>query len=297
MCGYCTEHLAFKALRKNAECGLAEIQGLGVALHLQEISDAAGALEALPPQTATDPDVALVVLCRTLELLVADGYRSEKYQRLLQAEQFRAAIVSACSVRRATVGGKEGGPSSDEFGWLTEEHTYFAPDYFDRRSARSSDEAIARIIGDYVAWWLRGGSVRHQDLGQRFELLRERFPAIWFSMLLASQLSDPRAILLPLVRKGPDGVPDFDGLDLWIQRRAALAIYDRLGIAPSFLDGQSPVRAELFQYLALARTIGNEEKRAIRAWVGGLPNGNCPGEWFDLRDWLETGIAGLGEGE
>ena len=65
--------------------------------------------------------------------------------------------------------------------------------------------------------------------------------------------------LRPIALTQPAGIPNFEALDLWLQRRAALAVYDLEGIAP-FVGAVGGVRPEIFQYLKLKGRITASER-------------------------------------
>jgi hypothetical protein len=111
-------------------------------------------------------------------------------------------------------------------------------------------------------------------------LFSHRFPALWFSVLRISRLPTGTKMLWTIITKNPSGVPDFDGLDLWLQRRATLAYYDQQGLGP-FLNEVESVREGLFQYLAAARINKVEEKNALIAALGEYSSlDSVPAEWL-----------------
>jgi hypothetical protein len=235
---------------------------------------------------------------RAIEMLVAHGFESESYQALIQQPQFISAISVACVKGAETVlSDLDARLDASNFSWLFETDTYLKAGQFERHSNESIDPICYSLLNEYVGWWLDGGSVQHQDLNQRMQdtgimdpiedipmaeqlLFSHRFPALWFSVLRISRLPTGTKMLWTIITKNPSGVPDFDGLDLWLQRRATLAYYDQQGLGP-FLNEVESVREGLFQYLAAARINKVEEKNALIAALGEYSSlDSVPAEWL-----------------
>ena len=54
--------------------------------------------------------------------------------------------------------------------------------------------------------------------------------------------------------------PSPEGYELWLQRRSMLAIYDKVGIGGILDDYGSPIRPALFLYLALMRSLSDDDR-------------------------------------
>lgn len=301
MCGYCNEQFVFLALRDCSNHGEPPASEIIMDVYLEGVQDISSALHKFSMQAVTVPCVASVILCHAIDLLAVHGFDSDVYQRLLQQPKFIAAISVACAE------GAEAEPcnldarlEAGEFAWLAETDTYLVPDCFTQHSNASADQTCIALLNDYIAWWLEGGSVPHQNLNQLMKetgkldpiedipeteklLLKHRFPALWFALLRTSCLPAGAKILWTIITRNPSGVPDFDGLDLWLQRRATQAVYDQQGITPFLSESQS-VRIELFQYLAATRISDVEEKNAVLTALAGRGFEYAgPAEW----QWAE----------
>jgi hypothetical protein len=295
MCGYCTESIAIRALqpRENIDSSSGFLY-----LYLEEVRDFPGALRQLSLETVSRSYIASITMYRAIEMLVAHGFKSESYQALIQQPQFILAISVACIKGAETVlSDLDARLDASDFEWLFEADTYFKAGHFERHSNESIDPICITLLNEYVGWWLDGGSIQHQDLNQRMLdtgimdpiedipevdqlLFSHRFPALWFSLLRISSLQSGTEMLWTIITKNPSGVPDFDGLDLWLQRRATLANYDQQGLGP-FLNEVESVREGLFQYLAAARINRVEEKNALIAALG-----DCRGFDSSPDEWL-----------
>lgn len=312
MCGYCTEQIAINALQISTTPD-AEIfsHQLSLVMYLQEVLDLPTALRQLAKhavvnqldasasmhRTAANPWVASIIMCRAIEILVVHGFESAAYQELFQQPQFISAISVACENGAAAAHSDlDSHFKVSDFAWLVEKNTYLVPGCFKQHNSEASDQANTLLLNDYIDWWLDGGSIPHQDIDQIFKdtgifdpiydipeterlQLSGCFTALWFAMLRTTYLPAGAKILWTIITRNPSGIPDFDGLDLWLQRRAALAYYDQQGIGPILNEFHS-VRTELLQYLAAARISKAEEKNALIAALHGHDfDFSGPDEW------------------
>lgn len=297
MCGYCTEQMAINALQASSTSDAETFSHeLFLAMYLQEVLDFSGALRQLAThaavnqldasasmhRTAANTWVASVIMCRAIEILVVHGFESAVYQELLQQPPFISAISVACAKgAEAMRSDLDSHFNASDFAWLVEKDTYLVPGCFKQHNNEASDQANTSLLYGYIDWWLDGGSVPHQDADQIFKdtgiqdsindipeterlPLSVRFPALWFALLRTTYLPAGAKILWAIITRNPSGMPDFEGLDLWLQRRAALAYYDQHGIGP-FLSEINSVRTELLQYLAASRITKAEEKNTLIA--------------------------------
>jgi len=155
----------------------------------------------------------------------------------------------------------------------------------------------------YIDWWLDGKGLVKTDLHQRMEetgilepindvaeMEREifdcAFRAIWFSLNRLALIPEGRDLLLTILIKGLAGVPGFDGKELWLQRRAALLLYEKDGIIP-FLENLKQIRPLLLRYLDLKRGFLPEEMACILRHKKKIAPGEIRDDHFDFDAWLE----------
>lgn len=284
MCGYCTEQHALLAVQSSDVDAPTELRQHFLDVYLEEVRDLPSALLKFSTETVTKPDVASIILCRAIDILAVHGFESSVYQELLQLPQFTAAILIACAERTAEFNDMDTRINASGFAWLADKNNYLKQQRFELHSNKTKANKCITLLNKYIDWWLEGGTVKHQDLDQIFDetgilnsiqdipateryLLNCRFHAIWFALLKISYVTAGNEILWKIITRNPSGTPDFDGLDLWLQRRAVLAAYDRHGLNP-FLNRALSVRIELFQFLAVARIATAEEKQALVAALG-----------------------------
>ena len=84
------------------------------------------------------------------------------------------------------------------------------------------------------------------------------------------------------------GVPDFNSVEYWLQRRATLLLFDQAGIAP-FCENISSVRADLILFIALLRPVSDKDKAALLSAIDQLETKDLRSDSFSVRVWLETG--------
>ena len=111
------------------------------------------------------------------------------------------------------------------------------------------------------------------------------FRALWFSLNLLGRSPASRNILQEIVTTWPAGVPFFDAHDLWLQRRAALLLYDNAGLKPFLEKG---CRASLLYYLDLKRGLSTQQYQMIKSAVTRLSGRAFHDDQFDWRSWLEA---------
>jgi hypothetical protein len=297
MCGYCTEQIAISALKASSPFDAQTVlPRLALDMYLEEVRDLSGVLQQLNIQNVMETWLASIILCRTIQILVMHGFESAVYQGLLQQPQFISLITVACEKgAEAALSDLDTHLNPSAFSWLLEKNTYLMPECFEQHNNESSEQTCTTLLNGYVDWWLEEGSIPHQDLDQIFKdtgildpiegipeserlLLGRRFAALWFALLRTSCQPASAEILWKIITRNPSGIPHFNGLDLWLQRRAALAYYDQYGLAPLLSESKS-VRVELFQYLAATRIFKLEEKNSLLEAMSG------PGFVFSGEDW------------
>lgn len=207
------------------------------------------------------------------------------YQALVQHPHYLSAIAAASDKMAADQAVSDTNPhfQTEKLAWLLEQDTYFVAGCFAQHHARSTQHMAHGILCSYADWWLNDGSVLRQDIDQIMKktgifdpiqnipdaerrLLKCRFPAIWYSLHCLNPSEENKDILWRIITANLSGTPDFDGIDLWLQRRAAVIYFDWYGIGP-FLDNRRKVRDLLFQYLAAKRVFKEEERNRIIATI------------------------------
>ena len=127
----------------------------------------------------------------------------------------------------------------------------------------------AAILNCYASWWLKDGDLKESDFDYIKENLsgtgvlydpimsipkEERvifdlaFRALYFSVCYLSKFHLHDDCLKKLILTCPSGVPFFDGMDLWLQRKITERMYRFVGVS-FFIDSIDDIRTILPLYL------------------------------------------------
>ena len=222
-----------------------------------------------------------VILYRGLEILFEHGFSSPIYQQLLKRPLYRDAIATTCSDdKRKEFESATEGLDIKHLGLLYDAETYF----WGERSKQLRNLAnvlppCRNLLKHYISWWLKGQKLQKNDLNAmveetgvfdpihditveehaRFNLLSR---AIYFSILTVGSCSAGKKMLLAIAGKPTAGVPGFDGEELWLNRVAALKLYDLDGF-DMFLKYLRIIRATDFYYICMVRDISVEQKKMM----------------------------------
>ena len=150
--------------------------------------------------------------------------------------------------------------------------------------------ACSGLLDDYFGWWLKGGSlvirgfeeikaalngtgVVHDSLmGIRkedrlcFDLM---FRALFFSLVYLDPEKNDAAYFRRIIRDQPAWVPLFDGMDLWLQRKAAQRYFEACGPA-FFLNETKFIREGIRVYLAAKSYFLNNDREKFRKTLDAL---------------------------
>lgn len=308
MCGYCVENIVFSLLIGPAETRteIAQTSHFTLAEMLQDCKEPDLILEFVTKSAAAKRPVALVAVCRGLETLLNHGYRSAAYQSLLKIPAYLTAIetVSNSAWLRSYLSNDDRLNISAYLD-LVSRSTYTSSEFFETQRERWQGDIAESLLKSYVDFRLKGIGLHRQNLDELFgqtgtfdpiqdihpddhAVVRDRFLAIWCSLLVLAHQKPKSPIIWEIVTTPPIGVPDFDGLDLWLQRRSALIAYDSSGIEP-FLTEIGSVRPELFQFLAIMRQVSKLELDRLKEAISCISSLDFCGDHFSLHDWLATG--------
>ncbi len=282
MCGYCIEYNTFVniASAPSAMFPYDNPQYIWAIGYLQECPDILPALAATPMDVATAGLLPTVLACRGLEVLMRQGFTSAMYQSLLKTPAYVAAIETFT----AEAGQKKHLPDDARFdisaaSWMEDTRTYSEAGYLDAQLRQWSLRDAQSLLRQYVDFHLNGVGLHRNDLDERFRqtgvqdpiddicaedrhAFAAYFPAFWTALQWLGRHPESTSDLWEVLSKDPIGVPDFEGLELWFQRRAALLTYEQFGIAP-FMKDLTLVRADLFQYINLMHPVSGEDQTSL----------------------------------
>ncbi|RLC11621.1 MAG: hypothetical protein DRH43_03740 [Deltaproteobacteria bacterium] len=285
MCGYCMEEIAIDVVKKEAkgQQGQRSVEA-NLSLYfrpcLQEAKDFLAAVEiANDVLYDLDEDQACneVILCRTLEIVFKQGFDSD-YWKLIENKTVRQAIRKKCSheTKNAVLG--SGFPFVDNcLLRLYEAETYFEKERWSELLSDRDALAVScrQTLRYYVDWWLLGKGLSRNDrvrngivdgLNERnkdecylFELFYRLF---FFGTMLLPYKKDDRNITYQLLTNNPSYLPDFSGMDLWLQRIAIIRLANSGGIA-SLLPYDPAIRPALIYYMATKIGMDKEGRKLL----------------------------------
>lgn len=258
-----------------------------------------------------------VLLYRGLEILFNQGFDSPAYQRLLKMPLYREAVAVCCNNKM-----------QHQFTLLTEglevDHLallYDAETYFRKKNSKriqllsNSIQACLNLLKHYKSWWLDGKKMKKVDLVAQFKelgiwdqihegymvqtktaklarALDYRFTlltnAIYFGILVVGSCQAGKNIMLALAQKNRPVPLDSTGNELWLQRLAALKLYDLEGF-DSFSTYMTTIRATCYYYIDLVRGFSVEQKRLLLEEARRNPEIDRTDDSLCMSEWLSTG--------
>jgi len=319
MCGWCVEGLALEILGKERSgrfpkrvCG----DEMGRWFYLREAGDFPRALKRMKQSligkklVLSEKLPATVVLLRCLEILVTGGFASPLYQHLVRQDLIRNLIIKACENCPQSAFTEATQPLDiPTLASLYEPATYLTEaGAQELQNVAQLIPACKEMLRHYHSWWLMGRGLWKNDLDERMaetgildpiediaQDQHERFylllRAIYFSILLIGRFPAGSKVLRQLVRQHPAGVPWFSGDDLWLQRVAALRLYDLRGF-DFFLEYLSEFRATVFYYIDLQRGFTTMQKQHLLAAAQKKSQIMRTDSFMSIEEWLSVSSEG-----
>ncbi|MBT1070672.1 hypothetical protein [Pelotalea chapellei] len=307
MCGYCVERSALDILNKDIRGNLSKDDlgySLGRYFYLRETPNFISALDRLRRSLAQKkqilfPEVPpIVVLYRGLEVLLQQGFESPLYQQLLKRPLYRDAIVAACSdQQRKAFDLATNGLAIKHLGLLYDAETYFWGERSTQlRVLAQVLPSCRNLIKHYISWWLEGKLQNKNDLSKgsdaeayhRFDLLSR---ALYFSVLMVGSCLGGKKMLLAIAQTSPAETPAIEGKDLWLQRVAALKLYDLEGFN-SYCKHVTNLRATHYYYINQMRSFSMEQKQFLQDEVRRLPDADSTDDFIRMSSWLREELDG-----
>jgi hypothetical protein len=302
MCGYCTEEIALATLRSDIQGNL-QMKDLGSNLrryfYLRETPDFISGLDSLKRSLAHKrlsffTEVPhTVLLYRGIEILLEHGFESPAYQKLLKQSLYREAIATLCSdENRKDLESATAGRNIEHLGMLYDAETFFWGERCKQlRTLAYILPSCRNMLKHYVSWWLDGKDLKKADENSvtkeeeaRFSLL---FRAVYFSVLMVGSCSAGKKMLAAVAQRNPIGTPAFEGEDLWLQRIAALKLYNLEGF-DTFLKRLTTIRATNFYYLDIEHNFSLEQKQLLLDEVRRYPEAETADNFTSLSRWLSN---------
>jgi hypothetical protein len=239
MCGYCTETAVFAEIIARMKGRLDTHERLLYPVRLQEASDWRGELQSWD---VDDHDSgALVALCRIWS------------ERLAGGECTPLNEVLATSTLDALEGWLGTLAYPPEWQWVLTVDGCL-PDELPVELARAS-------LVSYIHGWLQQAN---PDAGWDHETLYKRFLGVSVALDILATDAPGDELLQILATRSPRLTPFFNGLDLWLQRRALPACVAHSGV--SFIDEHwKGLRVEAILSIVIRNLLNNRELTVLHA--------------------------------
>ena len=306
MCGYCTEQTALDILKRDMT-GALQMKELGSDVsrffYLRESPDFLLALDRLKRSLAQkrlsfSPGIPhQVLLYRGLEILLQQGYSSPAYQRLLKHPLYRDTVATLCNnEQRNDFVSATAGLNDDYLGVLYEPETYFWGERSkELRTLANVLPSCRNMLKHYISWWLDGKNLKKVDESclakeeySRFSML---FRAVYFSVLMVGSCSAGKKMVGAIVEKEPAATPSVVGDDLWLQRVAALKLYDLAGF-DAFSKHLTTTRATNFYFIDIVRGFSLKQKQLLLDEVRRHAETDTSDNYVSLSRWLIDEVSG-----
>lgn len=225
-----------------------------------------------------------MVFCRAIDVLVKNGYASEAYQSLLAVPTVFRVLQVVC--QSTTVFNERLFVPTSSLQEFLQAGFCFSQLACDNtlNNAGFQAECIA-FLSKYIDWWhhgqgmgtkaLDGGGDSASDEYAIFEVI---YPYVFLSFVVVQTYFPQHDLIGRLVHKAPYFGATPENLDVWLQRQAALRLFDTSGIAAFLPYGAEP-RPALIYYLLVKNKLTQTEKQVLRESI------LSSGEYHPERDW------------
>jgi hypothetical protein len=281
MCGYCIEKVMIELLE----------QEIGSKAPIPEDQNSAMLLESLAQETGfpmhslkfarawdKEPDILYVLHCRSLEAIAARPVSAAE-----GGPPHNALVKHYHAYRRmASTRFKK-----DELKVILPHPSWlmlYDPDFVFSKAKWSEFtdkpdllDQCADLLERYHSWWLRGEGQHKNDLNLRmkqtgvldpieditrdeWELFYSLFPAIYFALNYLSRYGEDLGPVENVALTDINGVPDFPGFDLWLQRKAFTSAVQARGTSFLLDNLELELRPLLIYYAFLRFDLVRKER-------------------------------------
>lgn len=287
MCGECMEGDAINILEIEAEGKEYTPENPLICFYLQETADLLKGVRRFASlvdigkrlSSAFKDDVANIILCRMLETITKSGFDFPAYQGLIKNKMVRDAIGHGCAHKVQERIKGLGLP------FITGDmlKLYKASTFINREGGigiEKSEELSAAALQSlkYIEAWLKKHRDRQADttLPETDENERNKFRLLfriyYMGIFFAPNVEEAWKSLYCISKHG-SVYAGFDGLDLWLRRKA----FERLVLdSPHFslIPYDPKIPPILYLYVAIKLRISKEEKERIAESMERIIKGN-----------------------
>lgn len=287
MCGECMEGNVINILEIEAERKEYRPENLLICFYLQETADLLKSVRRFASlaeigkrlSPAFKDDVANIILCRMLETSTKSGFDSPVYQGLLKNKMVRDAIGHGCAHKvQERIKGLDLPFITGDMLKLYKASTFINREGWAGIENREELSSAAFQSLKYIEAWLKKHRGRRSDTTSpetdenernKFRLL---FRIFYMGILFAPNVEETWKSLYFISKHG-SVYAGFDGLDLWLRRKA----FERLVLdSPHFslVPYDPKIPPILYLYVAIKLRISNEEKERLAESMERIIKGN-----------------------
>lgn len=277
MCGYCIEGAVLIPALESAYKGeIVKIDGLYISNCLKEEDNLYIAVDKARGFAYLN-DFRDIVICRLYEQYILHGLDNVLYKKITLV--FGRDVVDVFLKKRRGLNNKL--KVSRIWEKLYDKEIYQNHQQWSNFMSAKTEliEVSLDLLSFYYDWWINGHNREISDSMKRlkktgimdpiedtpqkeWEKFYALFPWFYFSLMYLWKYHSNTELIEKIALHCPKGVPDFEGYDLWLQRRAFVFYIQKVGITKA-LKHVDKVRIELIYYALLKCKVSIDETKII----------------------------------
>jgi len=288
MCGYCIEggtlipalELACKGKKPKIDSLFPGIDSFYIANYLQEENNLYLAVDEAKKFEYRN-DFSDIVLCRLYEEYILFGADNVLYKKITSI--FGHDIIDTVLIKRSGLNNKRYiSRIRKKLCDIKKYQNNLQWDNFISDKMELMEDSL-KLLNFYYDWWIEGqnrrkseGLLRLKKTGimdpiadtpkTEWERFYALFPYVYFSLIYLWKYHSDTELIEKIALHCPKGVPDFEGYDLWLQRKAFVFFIQKVGIVKA-LGKIDQVRIELIYYTLLKINFEVAELEIIKKVV------------------------------
>lgn len=296
MCGECMEGDAINLLEIEAGGKEYTPENPLICFYLQETADLLKGVRRFASiadigkrlASAFKDDVANIILCRLLETIIKSGFGSPAYQGLLKNKMVRDAIRHGCAHKvQERIKGLGLSFITGDMLELYNASTFINRGGWIGIENREELSAAALQSLKYIEAWLKKHRDRRSDTTlpetdeNEYNKFRLLFRIFYMGILFAPNVEETWKSLYCISKHGSI-YAGFDGLDLWLRRKA----FEQLVLdSPHFslVPYDPKIPPILYLYVAIKLRISKEEKERLAESMERIIKGNIFVDSIDIE--------------
>ena len=277
MCGYCIEcGVLIPALESAYKGETVKIDGFYIANYLQEEDNFYIAVDKAK-EFENFNDFSDIAICRLYEQYILYGLDNALYKKITSI--FGHDVVDVFLKKRRALNNKQNVSAIWEK--LYDKEIYQNNRQWSNFMSAKTEliEISSNVLSFYYDWWIKGHKKEISDPMERlnetgimdpientpqkeWEKFYALFPWFYFSLMYLWKYHSNTELIKKIALHHPKDVPDFEGYDLWLQRKAFVFYIQKVGIT-KMLKHVDKIRFELIYYALLKCKVSRDEIKTI----------------------------------